>query len=44
MQLASPRLMPRRTTVDCINPDPDDTGHTDEQLRTEVAEVKPGAR
>ncbi|WP_432486801.1 SDR family oxidoreductase [Kineococcus sp. SYSU DK018] len=37
-------LMPRGTTVNCIDPGPNDTGCADERSRAAVAEANPGAR
>ena len=37
-------LMPRRITVNCINPGPNDTGYADAETRADVAAANPGAR
>ncbi|WP_432563648.1 SDR family oxidoreductase [Kineococcus sp. SYSU DK003] len=37
-------LMPRRITVNCINPGPNDTGYADDAGRAAVAAANPGAR
>ena len=37
-------LMPRKITVNCINPGPNDTGYADDRTRAAVAEANPGGR
>lgn len=37
-------LAPRRITVNCINPGPNDTGYADDATRAAVAEQNPGGR
>ncbi|HMO11536.1 MAG TPA: SDR family oxidoreductase [Actinotalea sp.] len=37
-------LAPRRITVNCINPGPNDTGYADDALRAAVAAANPGQR
>lgn len=37
-------LMPRRITVNCINPGPNDTGYADDETRAAVAAKNPGER
>jgi 3-oxoacyl-[acyl-carrier protein] reductase len=37
-------LMPRRITVNCVNPGPNDTGYADDHLRAEVIRLHPGGR
>lgn len=37
-------LMPRRITVNCINPGPNDTGYADDTTRAAIAAMNPGGR
>jgi 3-oxoacyl-[acyl-carrier protein] reductase len=37
-------LMPRRITVNCVDPGPNDTGYADEELRAAVIAAHPGGR
>jgi len=37
-------LAPRRITVNCINPGPNDTGYANDELRAAVAAANPGGR
>jgi len=37
-------LMPRRITVNCINPGPNDTGYADDETRAAVNLINPGGR
>lgn len=37
-------LMPRRITVNCINPGPNDTGYTNAETRAAITAASPGAR
>ncbi len=37
-------LMPRRITVNCVNPGPNDTGYADEETRAAVTRRNPGGR
>lgn len=37
-------LMPRRITVNCINPGPNDTGYADAETRAAITAASPGAR
>ena len=37
-------LAPRRITVNCINPGPNDTGYADDEARAAVAALNPGGR
>lgn len=37
-------LMPRRITVNCVNPGPNDTGYADDATRAAVAAANPGGR
>ncbi|PPK98142.1 3-oxoacyl-[acyl-carrier protein] reductase [Kineococcus xinjiangensis] len=37
-------LAPRRITVNCVDPGPNDTGYADEELRAGLAAVHPGGR
>lgn len=37
-------LMPRRITVNCIDPGPNDTGYADDATRAAIAERNPGGR
>ncbi len=37
-------LMPRRITVNCVNPGPNDTGYADDESRAIVSRANPGGR